>query len=232
MKAKIIHLTAVLAVSLAAMGCAPLSDAAAQGSAATTVTIKAEVWADNWFALYNGDTLIGEDSVPITTERSFNSETFTFVASYPLHLNIVAKDYKANDTGLEYIGTSRQQMGDGGLIAQFTDTATGKVIAVTDANAKVLVIHKAPLDSACAGEANPVAGQAPCTFTALAEPTDWKSPTFDDSAWSKASVFTAAQVSPKDGYEDISWNAAAQFVWGSDLLKDNTVLVRMTVAAP
>ena len=205
---------------------------AAQGSAATTVTIKAEVWADNWFALYNGDTLIGEDSVPITTERSFNSETFTFEATYPLHLNIVAKDYKANDTGLEYIGTSRQQMGDGGLIAQFTDTATGEVIAVTDENAKVLVIHKAPLDSACAKEANPVAGQAPCTFTALAEPTDWKSAAFDDSAWSKASVFTAAQVSPKDGYQDINWNTAAQFIWGSDLVMDNTVLIRMTVAAP
>ena len=232
MKTKIVHLTAVLALSLTTMGCASLTETAAQGSAATTVTIKAEVWADNWFALYNGDILIGEDSVPITTERSFNAETFTFEATYPLHLNIVAKDYKANDTGLEYIGTARQQMGDGGLIAQFTDTATGEVIAVTDENAKVLVIHKAPLDSACAKEASPVAGQAPCTFTALAEPTDWKSAAFDDSAWSKASVFTAAQVSPKEGYDDITWNSAAQFIWGSDLVMDNTVLVRMTVAAP
>ena len=232
MNANSIRLTAVLSLSLTTLGCASLSETAAQGSAATTVSIKAEVWGDNWFAIYNGDTLIGEDSVPITTERSFNSETFTFEASYPLHLNIVAKDYKADDTGLEYIGTSRQQMGDGGPIAQFTDTATGKVIAVTDENAKVLVIHKAPLDSACAQEASPVAGQAPCTFTASAEPTGWKAPTFDDSAWSKASVFTAAQVSPKEGYEDITWNTAAQFIWGSDLLMDNTVLVRMTVAAP
>jgi hypothetical protein len=110
---------------------------------AQTVTLRAEIWADNWFAFYSGDTLIKEDSVPITTERSFNAEVFTFQASYPLQLNFVLKDFKENDTGLEYIGTSRQQMGDGGLIAQFTDLATGKVVALTNANAKVLVIEKA-----------------------------------------------------------------------------------------
>ena len=201
-------------------------------SASTPITIRAEVWADNWFALYNGNTLVGEDSVPITTERSFNSETFTFQAMYPLHLNIVAKDYKANDTGLEYIGTARQQMGDGGIVAQFTNVATGKVIAVTDGNARVLVVHKAPLDRACAQEASPVAGKAPCTFLSVSEPAGWKTVAFDDSAWSRASVFTAAQVGPKDGYLDIGWNAAAQFIWGSDLFTDNTVLIRMTVATP
>jgi len=59
-----------------------------------------------------------------TTERSFNAEAFVFNAEYPLQLNFVAKDYKADDTGLEYIGRSNQQMGDGGLITQFTDVAT------------------------------------------------------------------------------------------------------------
>ena len=68
--------------------------------------------------------MIIEDSTPITTEPSFNAEAFVFNAEYPLQLNFVAKDYKADDTGLEYIGRSNQQMGDGGLIAQFTDVAT------------------------------------------------------------------------------------------------------------
>ena len=206
--------------------------ASTQSSAGTPITVKAEIWADNWFALYNGDTLIKEDSVPITTERSFNSESFTFQASYPLHLNIVAKDYKANNTGLEYIGTPRQQIGDGGLKAQFTDLASGKIIAVTNQNAKVLVIHKAPLEPACAKEANPVAGQGPCAFMSILEPNGWKSADFDDRDWSKASVFTAAEVGPKDGYLDIAWNEAAQFIWGSDLLADNTVLMRISVTAP
>ena len=87
----------------------------------------AEVWADNWFALYVNGELVGEDSVPITTERSFNAEVIEFSATYPLTIGIEAKDFKETDSGLEYIGTDRQQMGDGGIIAQITDTVTGEV---------------------------------------------------------------------------------------------------------
>ena len=100
-----------------------------------TLSIKGEVWADNWFAFYLGERLIIEDSTPITTERSFNAE-------YPLQLNFVAKDFKADDTGLEYIGRRNQQMGDGGLIAQFTDVATGATVAVTNAAWRCLVIPR------------------------------------------------------------------------------------------
>ncbi len=82
-----------------------------------TVTINGDVWADNWFALYLGDKLLFEDSVSIKTERSFNAETFSFKAEYPIVLSFVVKDFKENDSGLEYIGTRKQQMGDGGFIA-------------------------------------------------------------------------------------------------------------------
>ena len=59
----------------------------------------------------------------------------------------------------------------------------------------------------------------------------WAQPDFDDSGWSKATVFNAAAVGPKEGYLDISWNSSAQFIWGSDLFADNTVLVRLPVVA-
>ena len=95
-------------------------------------TFKMEVWGDNWFGLYFGDTLLKEDSVSITAERSFNAESFTFQTTYPLQLKIIAKDFKENDTELEDIGTRRQQMGDGGIIAQITDVNTGKVIVATN----------------------------------------------------------------------------------------------------
>ena len=190
-----------------------------------TITLKGEVWADNWFAFYLGDTLIAEDSVSITTERSFNAETFTFEATYPLTLNFIAKDFKENDTGLEYIGTNRQQMGDGGLIAQFTDLATGELIAATDATWACTVIHEAPLDKSCESASNPEAGVAPCTFTAQAEPDGWMAPDFDTSGWDQATVFTAAQVSPKDGYDQIRWDSAAQLIWGPDLETSNTFCV-------
>jgi len=53
-----------------------LPDSDEQTPARDMVTLKGEVWADNWFALYLDQDLIIEDSVSINTERSFNSETF------------------------------------------------------------------------------------------------------------------------------------------------------------
>ena len=170
------------------------------------VTIQADVWADNWFALYLDDALIKEDSVSITTERSFNSEVFTFDATYPLHINVVIKDYIQDDTGLEYIGTARQQIGDGGFIAQFSDAETGMRIAVTNSEWRCTAIHIAPLNPACAAEANPVPGQGACTNTILPEPPNWKNTTYDDTAWPDATVSDAQAVGPKEGYDGISWD--------------------------
>lgn len=197
-----------------------------------TVRFQMDAWADNWFAAYLDETLLVEDSVPITTERSFNAETVTFKADYPLHLNFVLKDFKENDSGLEYIGKPRQQMGDGGFIMQLTDLNTGKVVAVTNANWACTVIHTAPLDPACAKETRPVAGVAPCTFRDLGEPTGWKRIGFDDSQWKATTIHSAAAVSPKGGYTQIKWDANAQFIWGADLKADNTVICRVTVNEP
>ena len=60
--------------------------------------------------MYNNGELVVEDSVSIDTERSFNSETVDFTAEYPLELAFVLKDFKENDSGLEYIGANNQQM--------------------------------------------------------------------------------------------------------------------------
>ena len=76
--------------------------------------------------------------------HSFNAETITFDASYPLTIALVSKDYVEGDSGLEYIGTARQQMGDGGIIAQITDTTSGDVVATTSSAWKGLIIFRAP----------------------------------------------------------------------------------------
>ncbi len=47
--------------------------AASQAVVSKSITFQAEVWADNWFSLYKNGEKVGEDSVPITTEKSFNS---------------------------------------------------------------------------------------------------------------------------------------------------------------
>ncbi len=202
--------------------------AAAVASAATkpkTLSFTAEVWADNWFALYANGKKVGEDSVSITTERSFNSEVITFTASYPLTIGVVAKDYIANDSGLEYIGSPRQQIGDGGIIAQVRETKSKKFVAATGSKWRTLVIHKAPLNPDCVTSANPITD---CTFVKSSEPKGWSASTYKDSKWTFAKIYTEDAVGVKDGYEQIKWNSNAKLIWGSDLKLDNTILMRYT----
>ena len=123
----------------------------------TASRFKVEAWADNWFAMYLEGALVLEDSVPITTERSFNAETGFFEGNYPLELAFVLKDFKQNETGLEYIGTPLQQMGDGGFVAQVTDLSTGTVVGVSNGNWKCKVIQRAPLDPSCEKDPDPAA---------------------------------------------------------------------------
>ena len=193
----------------------------------TESSFSIEVWADNWSAVYVDGVLIGEDSVPITTERSFNAEVFTFEATYPFTIAIEAKDFKETDSGIEYIGEPNQQMGDGGLIAQVTDVSTGEVVAGTGSDWKALVVHQAPLNTDCERDADP---DATCEFLILDTPADWASADFDDSDWTNATVWSAAEVDPKDGYDEITWDPSAQLIWGTDLEVDNTVLLRTTIS--
>ncbi len=198
---------------------------AADSAGASAFTI--DVWADNWMAVYVNGVLVGEDSVPITTERSFNSESFTFEATYPFTVAIEAKDFKETDSGLEYIGQPNQQMGDGGIIAQVTDVSTGEIVAGTDADWKALVVQQAPLNTDCEHDADP---DATCEFLLLETPTDWASAGFDDNDWTNATVWSAADVGPKDGYDDITSDPTAQLIWGTDLPVDNTILLRTTIS--
>ena len=197
-------------------------------TALSAETFSADVWADNWFEMRIDGEQVAEDSVPITTERSFNAESFDFQAERPFVIGLVAKDFKENDTGLEYIGTGRQQMGDGGVIVQIKDAA-GATIAVSNSDWQCLVIHTAPLDKSCEGAANPVAGDGACAFEVMDEPDGWDQAGFDASDWPQASTFTEREVSPKDGYDRIDWVADAQLIWGPDLEQSNTVLCRLTV---
>lgn len=198
-------------------------------AAADTQALKADIWVDNWFAMYANGALVIEDSVPITTERSFNAETVTFTADLPITIAFEAKDFKENDSGLEYIGTNRQQMGDGGMIAQFRDAASGETVAVTDADVRCLVIHRAPLDRSCADERAPVAGVGACAFEMTETPANWTAPDFDDSTWPLATEHSARDVSPKDGYDTIDWDPDAHLIWSDDLVQDNTLLCRMVI---
>lgn len=194
--------------------------------ASETHSFTAEVWADNWFSLYVNGTLVGEDSVSITTERSFNAETITFEAAYPLTVAMVSKDYVENETGLEYIGQPNQQMGDGGFIAQFTDNTTGRVVLTTSSAWAGLAIETAPLNVDCEKSVDPLAD---CRFEQLEEPTGWQTESFDVTNWSRAVEYTAAEVGTKDGYDTITWDSSARLIWGDNLDTQNTILWRAPI---
>lgn len=197
-----------------------------QTAAAETYSV--DIWADNWFQFNVNGVKVAEDSVPITTERSFNAERFTFTAQPPFTIGLIAMDFKENNTGLEYIGTRKQQMGDGGVIAQIANK-DGKVIAVTNEDWRCLVIHEAPLDKNCEQEANPIAGLDHCGFFELEQPKDWDAANFDDSGWVNAQAYTESEVRPKDGYDRVKWDGQAKLIWGPDLETNNTLLCRIEV---
>ncbi len=190
--------------------------------------ITVSVWADNWFSMSVDGTPALEDSVPITTERSFNAETATIDMDLPAQIAFTVKDFKENDTGLEYIGSRRQQMGDGGFVAQFTN-ANGVVVGVTDDQVRCMVLHHAPVDVSCAKSRDPQVGQGACASETHDAPAGWDRADFDDRTWPKATEYSARAVRPKDGYDRIRWDRKAELIWGPSLEQDNTLICRMTL---
>ena len=74
---------------------------------------------------------------------------------------------------------------------------------------------------------------ARCEALHVREPNDWAQPTFDDSTWPRATVYTRAQFGPKEAYTSIeSLFGSARFVWSRNLNIDNLVLLRRTVPTP
>lgn len=217
-------LCAVL-VAISLIGFPGFSHAAVSKS----VSFQAEVWADNWFALYINGKKVGEDSVPITTEKSFNSEKIKFSATYPLTIGVIAKDFTENASGLEYIGKPNQQIGDGGIIFQIREISSGKVIAFSGRDWKVLTVNKAPLNPECVSSSAP---SVDCKFSNTAIPSTWTSSSYKDSSWKNATEYSKETVGVKDGYFNFTWTPGSALVWSSDLKLDNTILIRKVVSTP
>lgn len=192
------------------------------------IELDAQIWADNWFALYVNEKMVAEDPVPITTERSFNAEAYQLSINLPAQFALIIKDFKENDSGLEYIGRRRQQIGDGGFIAQFKDASNGKLMAVSNNSWTCKAIHQAPLNKSCERSSNPL---AECKSTIINEPENWMTSGFDDSDWPQAVEHSARAVRPHGGYDQYTWEPSAKLIWTEDLEIDNTILCRFTLDA-
>jgi len=61
---------------------------------ASAETCTVDVWADNWFQFKVNGVTVAEDSIPITIERSFNAEHFSFQSKPPFTIGLIAQGFQ------------------------------------------------------------------------------------------------------------------------------------------
>lgn len=198
--------------------------------------VTAYIFADNYFELYINGTLIGVDPVPYTP---FNSSVLQFKVKKPYTIAIKLVDWEENlGIGSEANGGSSYYSGDGGLIAYFSDGTK------TDATWKAQTYYIAPLadlsaviENADGTRSSSTASTQPscngsCYGLHWAIPTDWNTKTYNDAGWPAAKIYSTSTVGVdnKPAYTNFSavW-ANSSFIWSSNLILDNLVLVRKTV---
>ncbi|MEY4030945.1 MAG: hypothetical protein RJA90_2226, partial [Bacteroidota bacterium] len=172
---------------------------------------------DNYFELYINGVLVGVDPIPVKLV-----------------------DWEENlGLGTELNGGNAYHSGDGGFIAQFSDGT------VTDTSWRAQTFYIAPIEnlSAIEEKADGTRSSATAKTTTTCEkncygihyliPSTWNTKEYNDKVWPKASLYSAATVGVNwPAYTNVStaWNKA-QFIWSSNLILDNVVLVRKTVGS-
>ncbi len=204
----------------------------------------AYIFADNYFELSVNGTLLAVDPVPFTP---FNSNVVRFKAQRPLSVAIKMVDWEENlGLGSEKNRGSNYHPGDGGLVAHFKDT-DGNTVGITDANWKAQTFYTAPLaDRDCLVINGSIRDSSQCSTDGPQDateysaahwqiPADWTSPIFDDSEWPQATTFTndTVGVNNKKAYTNFTEvfdakGADAEFIWSTNLVLDNVVLLRTT----
>ena len=200
-------------------------------------TITAYILGDNYFELYINGALIGVDPVPYTP---FNASVTKFVVSKPYTIAMKLVDWEENlGLGSENNNGNLYHSGDGGLIAVFSDGT------VTDASWKAQTFYVSPIDNlnnivelpdSTRSSANATVSptcNANCFGIHYEIPNNWNAVGFNDSAWPLAHVYTPATVGVNfPAYNNFTsiWNTGS-FIWSSNLVLDNIVLIRKVVPA-
>jgi hypothetical protein len=205
--------------------------------------ITAYLFADNYFELYVNDVLVGTDPVPFTP---FNSNVIRFRANRPMTLAVKLVDWEENlGLGTEDNRGNAFHAGDGGFIATFYDSLNN-VIASTGPDWKAQSFYIAPLTNANdvtelgdgTHSTDGITTSPTCSSNCFAVhyevPNDWASPDFDDSIWPNATTYTEMEigVDNKPSYTkfiEVFSGAGSIFIWSSNVVLDNEVLLRYTI---
>lgn len=205
----------------------------------------AYIFADNYFEMYVNGVAIGKDPVPFT---QFNSNLIQFRVKKPFTIAMKLVDWEEHlGVGCEANRGKPFHSGDGGMVAIIKD-AQDKIIATTNENWKAQTFYTAPImDISCVSEEGAYRYSKPCStnggqdgssFYALhwEIPTDWMKTNFNDSTWPKATTYTnkTIGVDNKPAYTNFTnifddKTNDAKFIWSTNVVLDNEVLVRFTV---
>lgn len=207
--------------------------------------ITAFVFADNYFEMYINGAPVGKDNVTYT---QFNSNIIRFRVHRPFTIAMLLVDWEEllgvgceNNNGFSY------HIGDGGMVAVFKD-ASNNIIATTGSNWKAQTFYTAPImDLTCPTENGTTRLSNNCStqdsnngsnYYGLhwSLPNNWMDAAFNDSNWPGATTYTNATVGVNNkpaytNFTDIFDNVGddAEFIWSTNLLLDNEVIVRYTV---
>jgi hypothetical protein len=203
----------------------------------------AYIFGDNYFEMYINGIPVGKDAVPYT---DFNSSILRFKAAKPFTIAIKCVDWEEHlGLGTELQGTNANYVGDGGLVAVIKNTL-GNIETITDNSWKAQTFYIAPVtDLTCVSETGNYRYSNNCSTTNATNssygihwtiPSNWYGTSFDDSVWPAATTYSNATVgvNNKPSYTNFTdiFDAPtndASFVWSTNLLLDNLVLLRKKV---
>ena len=205
----------------------------------------AYVFADNYFEMYVNGVPVGKDNVTFT---QFNSNVVRFRATAPFTVAMKLVDWEENvGVGTEDNQGFSHSAGDGGMVAVIKD-ASDNIVATTGSDWKAQTYYTAPIqDLTCPTESGTTRSSANCSTIGSddaseyyglhwATPDNWTSASFDDSTWPAATTYTNTTigVDNKVAYTDFTdifddSGDDATFIWSTNVVLDNLVLVRYTV---
>lgn len=209
--------------------------------------ITAYVFADNYFEMYINGVAVGKDAVPFT---QFNSSIVRFKVNRPFTIAMLLVDWEENlGLGSELNGGFAYHPGDGGMVAVFKDSSD-KTVAITNKSWKAQTFYTSPIiDLKCPEESGTTRLSNKCstqdsnngsTYYALhwKRPEDFMMPTFDDSLWPAANEYTNSTIGVNNKLAYTNFTnifddpiSDAQFIWSTNIILDNEVVVRYNVPA-
>lgn len=207
--------------------------------------ITAYIFADNYFEMYINGVPVGKDNVPYT---QFNSNIVRFKVNKPFTIAMLLADWEENlGIGTEYNNGFLHHAGDGGVVAIFKD-ANNSTVALTGSDWKAQTFYTSPIkDLTCPTENGTQRLSSGCSTSDSQDgsnyyglhwnkPLDWMNHTFNDASWPNATIYSNSQIGVGNkpaytNFTDIFDNPEldAQFIWSTNVVLDNEVIVRYTV---